>query len=66
MKPYSDDSLFNRVDGLTQVLLLASHLDVDINLLEHWEEVLSQLEPAHLAQYGQPLFKISISQWTSA
>jgi hypothetical protein len=59
--PYSDDSLVNRVDKFTIVLFLASHLDVDINLLKHWEKVFSPEKSTHLAKYIQPMLKISIS-----
>lgn len=48
--PNPDHSLVDCVDELTGVFLLAPHLDVNINLLEHRKEVFGPEQAGHLAE----------------
>jgi hypothetical protein len=47
--------LVDGVDKFAEVLLLAPHLDVRINLLEHWEKVLGPQESTHLPEEVEPM-----------
>lgn len=59
-----DDGFVDGIDELAKVLFLASHLNVNVDLLEHWQKVLGPEQPSHLIEQVKPLFKVIVAEWS--
>lgn len=58
----SHDSLIDSVNKFTEVLFLASHLDINVDLLKDGEQVLLPEKPTHFCENIKPVLEINISQ----